>query len=178
MLWLIFECTENRQKYLFYHLLLKQLRSWGKASPWRDCAWVVVAGFVYFHLVLWVGADALVSDMIKHQSLCPMGIDVRRLYYTHETSCHSGGAWFHSETSNTEVKPVLPLKCLIYNVFPWKRKRKKIYLNHWHNLIAITNVKGTFLKSNGYQHVLNIFLSIKNWWKVLKWLKWHQSSCL
>jgi len=46
---------------------------------------VVCGGFVYFDLVLLVGADALVSDMIKHQSPCPMGIDVRCLHYTYET---------------------------------------------------------------------------------------------
>lgn len=76
MLWLISKWKWNRQKYLFYLLF-----SWRDCEGTEGCMW----GFVYFDLVLWVGADALVSDVIKHQSPCPMGIDVRCLYYTYET---------------------------------------------------------------------------------------------
>lgn len=98
-------------------------------------------GFVYFDLVLWVGADALVSDMIKHQSPCPMGIDVRCLYYTHETPVTP-------EEPDSILRPLTPRcsRSYVWSVWsimfflPKKRMKKDFYLKRWHN------------QSFGYQH--------------------------
>lgn len=153
MLWLISKWKWNWQEYLFYLLFSKCLHSlkglWGSGGLYVGGG----GGFVYFDLVLWVGADALVSDMIKHQSPCPMGIDVRCLYYTYETPVIP-------EEPDYILRP-LTLRCSRSSIWSvWsimfflpKKKKKKETDIAW-ALITITSIKGKtpFPKNNGRQH--------------------------
>lgn len=66
-----------------------------------------------------------------------MGIDVRWLYYTHETPVTPEEPDSIRRPFNTEVQQVLRLKCLIYYVFSLKKEEEKrkifAFTADWHN---------------------------------------------